>query len=193
MKNHLIADKFNRASVGLTAHSKSQSGFTMIEILVAFLLSIIGLQGLVAVQSLSLGTSQNSYYRAQAVILVNDIAGRMNANPQGVLEGSYNKFSTKNAPDNPNCYQSDFGCNSTDVANKDLNHWSIFFMNVNNNENHSALLPNGVGRIDLLSDGSYEIDVSWDESRWNTNQVDGGQQEMTRASISRNVNVLIPF
>lgn len=193
MQSRKVNHQYVGQSSVLPAHSNSQNGFTMVEILVAFIISLVGLQGLVAVQSLSLGGAQNSYYRAQAVTLLNDVAGRMNANPVGVSEGGYDSFTSKQAPSLPECYGTDSGCSANDIASRDLNNWSKNFTNVNGDDDYFAFLPSGIGTIDLQVDGSYLITVSWDESQWNTALGNGGQRDVVRASISRNINVLIPF
>lgn len=171
----------------------SQSGFTMIEILVAFVISMIGLQGLISIQSYTLGSAQGTYYRAQGVTLLNDIAGRMSANPEGVSQGVYDDFSSNNAPGAPDCIKSDSGCSAEDLGNRDLNAWASNFINVNGSEGHSAVLPNGQGTIDRQGDGSYLISVTWDEMAWNTELEGGAKREVVQVSLSREINVLIPF
>lgn len=57
-----------------------ESGFTMIEILVAMLVLTIGLLGLVAMQAVAQRAELESYQRAQAMVLLNDIVDRINTN-----------------------------------------------------------------------------------------------------------------
>jgi len=57
-----------------------QSGFTMIEILVTIAILVIGLLGLAALQTLTTLAELESYQRSQAVVLVRDLADRMNVN-----------------------------------------------------------------------------------------------------------------
>ena len=59
---------------------REQSGFTMIEVLVTIAILVVGLLGLAAMQTLSTLAELESYQRAQAVVLVRDMADRMNAN-----------------------------------------------------------------------------------------------------------------
>ena len=60
--------------------SKRQSGFTMIEVLVTIAILVIGLLGLAAMQTLSTVAELESYQRSQALVLVRDLAERMNGN-----------------------------------------------------------------------------------------------------------------
>lgn len=61
-----------------TAHR--QSGVTLIEVLVAVIVTLIGLLGMVALQMRAYATETESYQRAHAAILLEDIAGRIRAN-----------------------------------------------------------------------------------------------------------------
>jgi type IV pilus assembly protein PilV len=60
--------------------TKEQSGFTMIEVLVTIAILVVGLLGLAAMQTLSTLAELESYQRAQAIVLVRDMADRMSAN-----------------------------------------------------------------------------------------------------------------
>jgi len=56
------------------------AGFTLIEILVAMLILTIGLLGLVGMQAVAQRAEVESYQRAQAMVLMNDIVDRINTN-----------------------------------------------------------------------------------------------------------------
>jgi type IV pilus assembly protein PilV len=57
-----------------------QFGFTMIEVLVTLVILLIGLLGLAALQSRAQVLETESYQRTQALVLLRDMAGRINAN-----------------------------------------------------------------------------------------------------------------
>ena len=57
-----------------------QSGFTMIEVLVTIAILVVGLLGLAAMQTLATLAELEAYQRSQAIVLVRDMADRMNAN-----------------------------------------------------------------------------------------------------------------
>jgi type IV pilus assembly protein PilV len=59
---------------------KSSQGFTMIEILVALLVLMVGLLGLAGMQMMAQRAEVESYQRAQAMVLMNDIVDRINTN-----------------------------------------------------------------------------------------------------------------
>lgn len=60
--------------------ASTQSGATMIEVLVALFVLSVGLLGVAAMQQVSLRNSHSSQMRAQATALAYDIADRMRAN-----------------------------------------------------------------------------------------------------------------
>ncbi len=56
------------------------AGFTLIEVLVTLLILLLGLLGLVGLQSRAQVAENESYQRAQALVLLRDMADRINAN-----------------------------------------------------------------------------------------------------------------
>jgi type IV pilus assembly protein PilV len=60
--------------------TRQQSGFTMIEVLVTIGILVVGLLGLAALQTLTTVAELESYQRSQAVVLVRDLADRMQGN-----------------------------------------------------------------------------------------------------------------
>lgn len=63
---------------------RQQRGFTMIEILVSMVIVAIGLLGLVALQATAQQAQTESYSRAQALALLQDMVERINANRYAV-------------------------------------------------------------------------------------------------------------
>ena len=57
-----------------------QSGFSMVEILVSLIILLVGLLGLAGLMVQSQRSEMESYQRVQALILLQDMAGRVNAN-----------------------------------------------------------------------------------------------------------------
>ena len=62
-----------------------QRGFTMLEILVSLLLIVIGLLGILGLQAQATIAEFESYQRGQALILVQDMLDRINANRRAAL------------------------------------------------------------------------------------------------------------
>lgn len=67
-----------------------QSGFTMLEVLVAMVVLSIGLLGLAGLQATGLQANHSAYLRTQAAFLAYDILDIMRANREGARSGDYN-------------------------------------------------------------------------------------------------------
>jgi type IV pilus assembly protein PilV len=65
---------------GLNPKRISETGFTLIEVLVALIVITFGLLGLAALQGRALKAESEAYYRIQAMLLLEDMADRLNAN-----------------------------------------------------------------------------------------------------------------
>lgn len=65
----------------------SQSGFSMIEILITIAILMVGLLGLAGLQTQVASAEFEAYQRAQALVLVQEMADRINANKKNA--GSY--------------------------------------------------------------------------------------------------------
>jgi type IV pilus assembly protein PilV len=59
---------------------KDLSGFSLLEVLVAMMVTIIGLVGMAGLQAVATRANLESYQRAQALILLQDMVDRINAN-----------------------------------------------------------------------------------------------------------------
>jgi type IV pilus assembly protein PilV len=95
-----------------------QAGFLMIEVLVAFFVLVIGLLGLVGLQSRAQQAETESYQRIQALILLRDLADRVNANR--ALASSY-----VTGPSAPLGTSTSKDCSApATTADKDLCAWS---------------------------------------------------------------------
>lgn len=144
----------------------SQSGFGLLEVLVAVLVVAIGLLGIAGLQLKSLQYNHNSYVRSQATMLATDIADRIRANLPGAdtagyadIDGSEGNGSAAPSPD---CRVID--CTPAQIANHDAILWT---------RQVRTTLPNGVGVVTCTdvagvagscSPGSvHAITVNWFE------------------------------
>lgn len=70
----------------------SETGFTLIEVLVAVAILSFGMLGIAAMQITGVRANQGSYFRSQATFIASDFAERMYANRAGTRAGNYDAF-----------------------------------------------------------------------------------------------------
>ncbi|MBV2133793.1 type IV pilus modification protein PilV [Pseudomonas sp. MAP12] len=95
----------------------AQSGFTLIEVLVTLLILAVGLLGLAGLQTRMLATELESYQRSHALVLVQDMVNRVNANRAEARNGSYSGATV---------YGTDTShvCSTASVVGADLCQWN---------------------------------------------------------------------
>jgi len=69
--------------------SSQSKGFTLIEVLVTLLILAVGLLGLAGMNARVLNGQFEAYQRAQAMMLVEDMASRIRSNPAAARDGDY--------------------------------------------------------------------------------------------------------
>lgn len=159
---------------------RKQTGFTLIEVLVAVVVLSVGLIGIAGMQTKSLQFNRSAYFHTQATVLTHDMIERMRANPQGLLhEAAYNN---PDATENKNCFTLT-GCTVTEMAKNDTFEWRQDIIN---------RLPNGRGVVCIDStpnDGvpsakacdntgsQYVVKIWW------TNKVNSTQRVVTTVSF----------
>jgi len=131
-----------------------QTGFSLFEVLITMVVSVIGLMGLAALQAAGIRSNQSAYHSSQAAILAYDIADKMRANTSSIN----NYLSSYMAPDAASAQagcNTTGGCSSAELAENDLFDW---------NSDLVSTLPSAAGTIAL--DGViYTISVNWDDNR----------------------------
>lgn len=127
-----------------------ESGFTLLEVMVAVFILAVGLLGLAQLQVTALKHNQTAEFRTQASLLAGDILDRMRANQAGAHAGNYAIALGDDPPANPN-----------NIANADLIAW------FDNLENY---MPNGAGQIacgayNPLAEFVCDITITWTETQ----------------------------
>jgi type IV pilus assembly protein PilV len=161
-------------------------GFTLVEALISVLIMSIGLLGVAALQTSSLGSSHTASQRSQATLSAGDIADRMRANRIAASTTAGANYGNTAAADN-GCRVTHYGhlhvanvCTPTQLAADDLFDWGAQL---------AAVLPTGTGVVCIDStpndgaagapacDGAgnvYAVKIFWteksDNSATNTSQ-----------------------
>ena len=127
---------------------KKQTGFSMIETMVALFILAVGILGLSALHATSLRGGSSSHYRSQAVLLAYDMMDRMRSARTEALAGGYNIVLTADPDGNGN--------GVPPVADDDLLDWFNVYL---------TLLPDGDAIIACDNAGICTVTMQWDDSR----------------------------
>lgn len=130
---------------------RKQQGATLIEVLVTVLVLSVGLLGLASTQVLSMKNANSAHQRYVATLVVQDIAERMRANPEGVSLGSYDGevSGSDTEGSDSNCS----GCSAAALAAMDKRIWGRLI---------KTNLPSGHGEISSDS-GNVSVKLMWTE------------------------------
>lgn len=121
-----------------------QSGFSLVEVLVAMLIVSIGLLGIVALQSLALTNTGSSMERSQAVIQTYSYLDVLRASRDQAIISALDMPLTCDPENLP----------ETQVAQRT---WLA--------QLHATLGPETCGQVECLGGGKCTITVQWDDSR----------------------------
>lgn len=150
---HTMNPSLNHASpmlhrAAVTPSMLDQSGFTLIEVLVAIMVLSLGLLGLAGLQATSLQANHSAYLRSQASVLSYDIIDAMRANREAARAGQYDVALAAASP------------TGTTIPAQDIRRWRA---------NLAAALPDGKGAIATVvgADGGVTLTITlrWDDSR----------------------------
>jgi type IV pilus assembly protein PilV len=145
-----------------------QGGFTLIEVLIAMLLLLIGLLGVAQLHFSSFQENRNALYRNQATVIAEDLIDRVRSNPTGLANGFYDDLSfdgTSTAPAAVNCSAAG-GCTPQQLAGRDAHEWARNF--VPGVAGYVASLPSAAGTGDANPTSAacpgrieYLVSVTW--------------------------------
>jgi len=139
----------------------TQTGASLIEILVTVIISMIGLLGLAALQNTSLKMSYDSYVRSQANFIAYDLIDRIRANPEAGA-GAY-VMDDDAALTQTDCYAGD-SCTVSELREFDLYHWR---------QQARELLPDANVRVTFnAAQQLYSMTINWDDRVDNDVQTD---------------------
>lgn len=129
--------------------SSRQSGFTLIEVLVAVLIVSVGVLGVAGLQLLSLQNNTSALFRTQAIQAAYDIMDRARAN----RGQDYTLAMADDAPNAPDCMAQ--SCTQAQMRAYDLNEWRTALADD---------LPLGTGAVEMAS-GVVTVTVRWQDTR----------------------------
>jgi len=139
-----------------------QTGFSLLEVLIALLVLAVGLLGLAALQNMGLRLNHQSYERTQATILIYDMIDRMRVNPAGVVLGNYSLSMTGTPPTATQNCEASVCTTPAALAAYDMNRW---ISTVAGTASQRAALAGGQGSIASVAGSTslFDISVQWQE------------------------------
>ena len=158
---------------------KQQSGFTLIEVMIAVLILLVGLLGVAGIQLISFHNNQSAYLRSQATFIASDFPDRIRSNPAGQQANAYDSVTVNSgsAVTTPACLASTSGCSGADLADSDIadlaGHFAL----------NPPTLPNGsatVQRDNSSGFDEYIVTVFWSEKDWSGNGTQDARANTTR-------------
>ena len=151
---------------------KTQTGFTLLEVLIAMLLLAIGLLGLAALQTTNIRNNLAAYNHGQATQLLYDMSDRMRANTTQhpwdatniTVVSLYNIANSNNHGTYTTACTTATGCTRAQLAVNDLIEWDNTI---------AATLPMGRGSItpssNPVTDSTiFTLTITWDDDRSGT-------------------------
>ena len=161
--------------------TKSQLGFSMIEVLVSLIVIGVGMLGLSGLQIASMKGTNNAHSRNVATILAMELSDRMRANRPGIDGGFY--------ANDVNCTLEESQCRTTSfctpqaIARLDVQEIMCGVLTDSIREGGVAnLLPAGSLQISCfggcnLDKAQHDIAISWNESNVHKDQAGSSQTQ----------------
>jgi type IV pilus assembly protein PilV len=139
------------------ADKRKESGFSMVEVMVALVVLAIGLLGIAALYLNSLQSGRTAIYRTQAITLAADLADRIRMNR--TAQAAYGTLFADAEAVVGSCSTTG-GCSDADLASTDLSNWKAEI---------AQQLPNGQGQVAVTmpvaagEPTTYLVTVRWAE------------------------------
>lgn len=144
---------------------KSQSGVSMIEVLVAIVIFAFGILAIAGLQLAAFKYQKGAWSRAGAATVTTDLAERMRSNITAARNGNYvltGSYTTLiSSPPSPSgCNSQVTDCSAADIAQNDLAEWFASL---------AQTLPNGAGTLTGSLATGFTSTVMW----FDKNLIDG--------------------
>ncbi|OGB49270.1 MAG: type IV pilus modification protein PilV [Burkholderiales bacterium RIFCSPLOWO2_12_FULL_65_40] len=139
----------------MTTQNATQQGVALIEALIAMLIVAFGVLGFVGLQARTTVANLEGYQRSQALILVNDMAERMNLNRANAMSYVSNNIG---ATDPGNCSGS-----ALTAAQKDLCEWAALIRGAAETQGSTQVgaMLNARGCITNPAANQYLLALAW--------------------------------
>ena len=143
---------------------RHQSGFSFIEVMIAFFILATGLIGTVAMQAVAKKNSFDATQRAQALSIANDIIERIRANNSVAANYNGNTFGQGAiAAPNPRCRTQGVNCSPAQVAMNDRFEWDqrLSGADVTRGLTAAGGISGATGCVNFNANGDLIVVISW--------------------------------
>lgn len=151
--------------------ARAQGGFTMLEVMVALLILLVGLLGLAGMLVTAQQGEVEAYQRKQALVLLQDMMDRMTANPLSASCYAITTSASSGSPALGTGYSGGYVCGAGSAsqqtrASEDLQAWNDALLGVSEQKSAADTTKIG-GIIDARgcvtnpSSGVYTLSVAW--------------------------------
>ncbi|MCK9381152.1 MAG: type IV pilus modification protein PilV [Sulfuritalea sp.] len=163
---------------------KVQGGFSLLEVIITMAILAVGLLGLAGLQARALNAEADSFSRAQAMMLANEMADRMNSNLTEVKTSTaantgYNQQSSGSVPvvfgtgysndcitvtNNTPALQATCCAGKASMAARDFCEWDLSIKGIGESVSGSKVGGLTAGRACVFNTGTsgeFQIDVVW--------------------------------
>jgi type IV pilus assembly protein PilV len=147
------------------------TGFTLIEVLVAVIILAVGILGMASLQMNGIKNIHSAYYRSQATQLGYDIADRIRSNfveANKLANSAYVTNAVTAATAQADCTSVTTTCTTVDMAINDLYEWHEALKALNLGELNSSITVVAATKV-------FTIRIRWDDNR--SGIVDGGDPD----------------
>jgi type IV pilus assembly protein PilV len=139
-----------------------QSGFSIVEALVALVVLSVGMLGIAALYVESLRAGRTAVYRTQAVNLASDMADRIRANRNALTNWA---LAAADTPATQGCVAGTANCSAAQLAQDDKARWRLAIQQqLPGNPTANPRTPYGTVQVDTAPvPDQYTITVIWSE------------------------------
>ena len=142
-----------------------QRGLTLLESLIALLVSALGILGVIGVQLRTLSDTQTSVRREQAIRLIEDFSERLKVNPNAManITSYVSDWTSKPSTASKNC--AEVACSASELAAYDLAQWKSFVQSALPSGGASVFVPKGeAGSSNTANRRQLGIMIRWREN-----------------------------
>ena len=149
----------------LSNHTRRQRGISLIESLIALVITALGILGVVGVQMRTLTDTSSTVRRAQAIRLIEDLSERMKVNPNAIatLDNYLTTFTEKSSALSKPSDDCANGCTRADQARYDRYRWKQAVETLPTGK-AQVFIPPAEASIDAQGRRQLGVMIAWREN-----------------------------